>query len=139
MPQNIYNVAKENIGNHITLDPSVPPDVGCAEAVSYILKTCNVPSFPSGGFSSTSDLNSWLQTHFLTVQSPLPGDIIISPTGAPGATLAHGHVGVIAIYGVLSNNSYTGLFDESLNLNWWYDYYSCRGGMPVIFYRATNN
>lgn len=134
--EKLYQAAKSCLGQHITLDPSVPPDLGCAEAVSFVLQKAGAP-MPAPGFAGTSQLYQWLRNTpvFEFVTSPNPGDIILSPSGSPGSTLEHGHVGVVARYGILSNNSYTGKFDEALTFPIWKDFYQVRGHMPVFFIR----
>ena len=135
MPPSIYQEAKSCLGKHITLDNSVDKEFGCAEAVSYVLVNCHTPNFPSTGFASTIDLGNWLQENFSLVETPEAGDIIISPSQVRNGVTVHGHVAVCGYYGLMSNNSYTGLFDESLTLPWWYDFYKNRLGLEVLFYR----
>jgi len=135
----VYNAAKKCLGVHITLDPTVPPDVGCAEAVSFVLKKAGVQNIPPKGFAGTADLYHFLsdfQPQFwFKSDSPLPGDVIISPTGSPNTAFLHGHVGILGLHGILSNNSDTGLFDEHITLAAWNDFYKVRGGFPVYFFR----
>lgn len=133
----IYDTAASCLGQHITLDTSVSADLGCAEAVSYVLKNAGVPGLPTRGIAGTAALYTWLCSsgQFDEPTQPLPGDIIISPTGAPTARFAHGHVGIVAKHGILSNNSYTGKFDEALNLDSWRDFFQVRGGFPIYYFR----
>lgn len=133
----IYAVAASYLGQHITLDTTVSPDLGCAEAVSFILKNAGVPSIPLHGIAGTALLYTWLCSsgHFTEIDTPEPGCVIISPTGAPTSTFAHGHVGIVAKHGILSNNSYTGKFDEALNLDSWKDFFQARGHFPIYFFR----
>lgn len=135
--QKLYSAAAASMGKHMTLDQTVPADVGCAEAVSAILRLAGVPGVPPGGIPGTAQLNGWLSGSdlFVSVASPLPGDVIISPTGYPGATLAHGHTGIVMNSGICSNNSATGLWDEHWTLPAWRDYYGTKGKLPVYFYR----
>lgn len=135
----IYAQAVLCLNQRITLDDTVSPDLGCAEAVSYVLRQAGVPEIPLKGIAGTAQLYSILKSspdfHQVALADAVPGDIILSPTGALGATMAHGHTGILARYGILSNNSYTGKFDESLNLNSWHDFFQVRGGFPVYFFR----
>ena len=112
---NIYKIAKDCLGKHITEDPNVDPNLGCAEAVSYVLEQAGY-DLGSLGIEGTSELYTWLQNHFTQVVNPLAGDIIISPTGTSTTGSPHGHVGIVAKYGILSNSSSSGLFLENFDL-----------------------
>lgn len=135
--QSIYNAAAASIGKHMTLNDAVPPDVGCAEAVSAILRLAGVSGLPPTGIAGTAQLNTWFSdsNYFVSVSTSLPGDIIISPTGYPGATLEHGHTGIVMKQGICSNNSATGLWDEHWTLPAWQSYYGTQGKLPIYFYR----
>lgn len=140
----IYNTAKEFLDKHITLDDTVPPDVGCAEAVSFVLKNA-VVSIPNGGFPGTSALYLWLLSnpHFKLLEAPEQGAIIVSPTGHGNGTV-EGHTGIIGAlgvqfpneYGILSNNSDNGLFQEKWNLLTWWENYGIKGRLPLAMFRA---
>lgn len=135
----IYSQAVLCLNQHVTLDNTVSPDLGCAEAVSYVLERTGIENLPPKGYAGTAKLFAFLtgSPNFeqVDLKDAVPGDIIISPTGSPGATMAHGHTGILARYGILSNNSYTGKFDESLNLDSWRNFFQVRGGFPVYFFR----
>lgn len=131
----IYTAAKNSLHKHMTLDPSVPADVGCAEAVSAVLKLAGV-AVPEGGIASTATMYEWLKNSpwFVQTGNPVQGDIIISPTGTSTKGVAHGHVGIVAQYGVLSNNSDTGLWLEAYTLASWKQYFNGIEGFPVIYF-----
>lgn len=93
-----------------------------------------------GGGYSTAAMWEFLkdQTKFqaVAISSTLPGDLVISPTGsATNARLKNGHVGVIAKYGILSNNSETGTLTEAFDLVSWQAYFTTYGGLPTLCYR----
>lgn len=131
----IYTVAKNALHTHITLDPSVPADVGCAEAVSYVLKNAHVPNFPVAGFPGTAALWQWCQSNMLSVATPQAGDVVISPSGTSSKGVAHGHTGIVAMQGILSNDSDTGLFMEKYTVASWQQFFGVQNGFPVFFYR----
>lgn len=133
----IYDAAKAALHTHITLDNSVSPDLGCAEAVSYVLAKSGAFGFPASGFAGTSALWTWLAQHALQVSTPNPGDVVISPTGMSSKGTPHGHVGIVAQYGILSNDSDTGLFLEKYTLDTWKAYFGISLGFPVYFYRVS--
>lgn len=110
-------------------------ELGCAEAVSYLLHKVGVPGFKPT--VSTQELWGELKAlyAFEQVQEPLPGDIIISPTGTSTIAAAHGHVGIVAFYGILSNNSMTGLFEEYYTMQSWKAYYGDKLKFPIYYFR----
>lgn len=130
----LYETAKSCLGQHLTLNHNVPSELGCAEAVSTIFKKVGI-AVPSAGIASTTELYNWLPHNgFTKVDSGEPGDIIISPTGM-GNGAVRGHVGIIAKYGIMSNDSSTGLFRENWKLDEWKDWYHGKGALPVVFFR----
>lgn len=141
----IYNEAKACLGKHITLNPAVSSEVGCAESVSKILSLAGIPAIPQAGIAGTAQLYQWLSNnpHFLRVEAPVQGAVIISPTGLGNGTI-EGHTGILGAfgvntpneYGILSNNSDNGLFQEKWNLLTWYEYYGQKGGLPIAIFKA---
>lgn len=141
----IYNVSKGNLGKHITLNNEVPPELGCAEAVSFILKHSNIAGIPMGGFAGTASLYEWLtqSAYFERIQAPEQGCIVVSPTGM-GNGVVRGHTGILGGFnvqypndwGILSNDSQSGLFLELWRLSSWEQYYGDIGQLPVAFFRA---
>lgn len=136
MSQSIYSEAKACLHLHVTLDESVPSDVGCAEAVSYVLKAAGVTGLPQVGIAGTSDLWAWLRQNFSQVTNPLPGDIVISPTGTSSLGSSHGHTGIVGQFGILSNDSDTGLFLEKYTVQTWQQFFGHALGFPVFYFRA---
>lgn len=132
MNEKIYQLAKECLGRDIA---ATQHELGCAEAVSYVLNGVGVKDFPRNGYLSTADMYIWLKRFAVRVESPVYGDIIISPTGTSEKGYRHGHVGIVAKHGVLSNNSMNGLWQEYYTLTSWDKYYNDRLGFPVIFFR----
>lgn len=135
----IYNEAKSCLGKHITLNQDVPAEVGCAEAVSFVLARSGF-ILPTSGIASTTDLHSWLKSNnkFTEVTTPIVGDIIISPTGMSSKDVfLHGHTGIVANYGILSNDSQSGLFLELWTIEKWIQNYQCILGFPVFYFRAV--
>lgn len=134
MQDAIYNAAKASLGKHLTLDPSVPFDVGCAEAVSTVLLSAGVNGIPQRGFAGTWDLFQWLSTNKQFIQSVGPeyGGVIISPTD-PKAPQNHGHTGIILQHGIGSNSSATGLFNENYTYAGWVTSFQARG-LPTYYF-----
>lgn len=146
MPQKILTTAKEFLGQHLTLNPSVPPEVGCAEAVSTLLQRAGVSGIPATGFASTLMLYQWMRTNpqlFRGIAEPEPGAILISPTGM-GNGHVRGHTGIVGVfgaqypgdYGICSNDSNSGLFLELWSVQKWQQYYAGYGALPMYYFRA---
>lgn len=143
--EKLYNIAKESLGTNKTLDHLIPHEVGCAEALSAVLKLAGVWNLPSTGIPGTASLLAWLEantTQFEAITEPEAGCIIISPTGQ-GNNRIPGHTGILGIrgvqvpsdFGIMSNDSNTGLFLEQWTLAKWKQYYQDYGGLPIKFFR----
>ena len=114
-------------------------EFGCAEAVDNVV--FNTFRDYAGGDLSTYRMYHSIQYNkkFIRVNTPLKGDIILSPTGYGGRTVKNGHVGIVGNNGVImSNNSQTGLWDTHFTLDSWNDRYVKKGGYPVYYYRRIS-
>ncbi len=142
--QAIYKAAAGNLGNHLTLDPSVPAEVGCAEAVSKVLQLAGI-SNGAEGIAGTAALDAWLASSglFTRITMPEAGAIICSPTGSGNGSV-EGHTGVFGLYnkqfsgdwGIMSNDSATGLFLERWSFAKWHAYYGTGGKLQMNMYKA---
>lgn len=123
----IYKTAKEFIGKDIAKTLN---ELGCAEAVNFAVKKA-IGQEVGGDVSTFRMYNSLLaDKRFSRVIEPQAGDIIISPTGYGRGP---GHVGIISDNeNIMSNNSYTYLWDEHLTLDYWYTKYA---NFPIAFFR----
>ncbi len=140
----IYNVAKDNLGEHLTLDNNVNPEVGCAEAISKILQLAGV-SVPNRGIAGTAALLAWLEANpdFEAIQEPEQGAIIVSSTGSGNGSV-RGHTGCFGAFGamyngdwgIVSNDSNTGTLREQWCLKDWVAYYETKGGLTTKYLRA---
>ena len=139
MNTSLYTLAKSLLGKHLTLNNAVPQDVGCAECISKILSLEGV-YIPQGGIAGTASLYEWLNTNpsFKLTTEPNEGVIIISPTGMGNGSI-DGHVGIMGIFnvmynqdwGIMSNDSNTGLLREQWSFESWKQYYCGYGGLPI--------
>lgn len=132
----LYNLAKASLGADIAKQEN---ELGCAEAVSGLLNHAygDVPA----EVLSTTVLNAILRTHpkFREVAGMSPGergDVIMCATGEGRDMSDHGHVGVIATYGIMSNDSRTGLFKENYTISSWQSVFVPRG-FPIHVYRRV--
>lgn len=134
MPDKIYNTAVSLLGQQLTLDPSVPFEVRCAEAVSTVLTKCGIQGIPQRGFASTDDLAAWLKTNrqFTQTVNAEYGGIVISPT--QGTNI--GHTGIILKKGVASNDSSTGKFMENYSIDGWTHSFTAIKGLQTLYFCA---
>lgn len=130
----LYTIAKSLIGQHLTLDPSVPKETGCAQCMSYILKEAGY-KIPKGGISGTYSLYEWLNKNFHKTDTLEKGNILISVTGT-GNDKIRGHVGVVLDDEVIaSNNSKTGLLDTHWKYENWKAYYTQVGKLKTVIFK----
>lgn len=135
----LYKTALSFLGTDASPNDLAPDDLACAETVNEIHKKAFGIHIDEPGLSTTSLYAAMkhLTSMFQSVPDPLPGDIIISPTGYGNGNLAHGHVGIMSKYRIFSNNSATGNLTEYYTLETWRDRYQKLGGFPVLFFRRV--
>lgn len=133
----LYDTAASFIGRDASPNDVAPDELGCAESVQDVHKAA-FGSYLGANIVSTASLYQTLcaRHDFAKVLNPLPGDIIISPTGMGGKNgVLNGHTGIIAKYGILSNDSRTGTWEENYTLDAWRRYYGVKGGYPLFYFR----
>ena len=132
----LFAAAREYLGREASPKDLAPDELGCAESVTNIIDDV-VPNFPviTGTWTLWEALKN--DERFREVTLPMPGDIIISPTGTVKDAPYPGHVGLVSRDGkIMSNNSYNGLWEENYTLDSWNARYK-KAGFPVIFYTLT--
>ena len=96
-------------------------NLGCADAVSKILKEEVGLDIPIE--LSTAALYIVLKQKNWRLVEPVPGAVIISPTGIQ--THAHGHVGIIVNdNNICSNSSATGFWTKNFTVQGWMRYFT---------------
>lgn len=131
--QLLYKYAKSCIGKDMS---PIQNEYGCAEAVNNVCKLAL--GFEVGGGMSTYQMYEALKksTNFKNVVSPLPGDIVLSPSFTGSGRLECGHVGIVSDNNkIMSNSSYSFKWEENYTLGTWHQRYSQVGGFPVLYYR----
>lgn len=138
--EKLYETAVSCLGIDVTPNDLVPDEVGCSDVVNHI----HFMAFGEeiGGGASTYLLYGALKDseEWTKVDSPLPGDIVISPSGyaGVGGKLSHGHVGIIGNnVMIMSNDSKTGKFLENYTIASWRAYYVDKGKYPMSFFRKV--
>lgn len=132
----LHQKAKECLG--LNLSP-IYKEYGCVEALNNVFNLAYNKSL--GENASTFRLYNKLQLNpdFIEIMIPLPGDLVISPTGFGNGRLVNGHAGIIGENCIYSNNSSTLQWDTHYNLESWKKRYVDLGGFPMKFYRLVDN
>ncbi len=136
----LYNAALSLFNTDASPADRAPDDLACAETVNEIHKKAFGIRIEEEGLSTTKLYQALLslKSMFLRVVDPLPGDIIISPTGYGTGAIRHGHVGIVSEAGmILSNDSNTGNLTAKYNIQSWVKRYKINGGFPVVFFRRV--
>lgn len=140
----IYDTAFSLLGKDASPADRAPDYLGCAESVFYVIKQA------TGRFSAPHEQPVVSTTmmyrimldnpkRFMVVSAPLPGDIIISPTGyGTNPYMPNGHVGICGKEWVMSNSSETGLWTANYTPSMWKKIYQQIGGYPVVYVRVLD-
>lgn len=133
--EQFYALAKAEIGVHLSLNEAVPWGVGCAEAVSWLLKHFGVLNLPAGGIEGTASLQAFLidNPQFQEIYTYTPGAILVAATGTGNGKI-RGHTGVCGHTSIMSNNSETGRWDTQWNEERWVAYYEGYGGFKTRYF-----
>lgn len=145
--QELYQAAKNSLGKHMTLNDNIPAEVGCAEAVSAIFKLVDVSDGPEG-IAGTTALGQWMASNprFERITELEEGAIVVFETGTGNGSI-EGHVFICAAFnlafpndwGLMSNDSASGLFLERWNWTRANAYYHLTGGLPINIFRLVDN
>lgn len=110
--ETVYAAAKAHIGQHLTLDASVPAEVGCVEALSKVLKEAGY-AVPPKGIQGVNTLIVWMLAHgFKELPASMTGCIITAHARAEGNPVG-AHCGVVMKFGICSNSSANGRWEEN--------------------------
>jgi hypothetical protein len=137
--ERLYDVSKASIGREMSPEDRADDEVGCVESLEGVYKAfCG--RYISGHltpFLSTYALYKALQEHpdFMEVDEPLPGDIVVSPTGLGNGRIKNGHTGIVGFKDWMSNDSRTGKWEANYSHESWLSYYGVRGGFPIAYFR----
>jgi len=132
----LYAVSKSLIGKHLTLNQLVDQRLGCAQALSYVLKQVKWTSIPKHGIDGTAGLLEWFEGHpemYEEIFEYQQGAIALAVTGT-GNSKIRGHTAVCGYNCMMSNNSQSGLWDTHWDWERWYQYYDVFGGFKTRFF-----
>ena len=112
----LYNIAYSCLGQHLSLDDEVPPEVGCAQAVSQVLLKCEY-KIPKKGISTVSGLTDWMLKNGFKEVSTYEKGLVIT-----GRAPSWAHIGITGKTHIMSNTSETlsskGLFRGQFQANY---------------------
>lgn len=132
----LLRIAKENLGRDVTPEDNVPDEIGCAEALSTIIKKLD-NDFPIIPHTMNLYKEMTRRKEFQLSLNIEAGSIIISPTGKgnPGTI---GHCGIIVENNkIASNNSYTGKWEVTHTIDSWVNYYRIKRGFPIYILKMV--
>lgn len=140
----LYETAVLCLGEHVTLDPSVPTYVGCAEAVSFVLRSAGY-LVPTKGVPDVLGLIQWLLANgFKEVSTHAPGTIIASHNPNP-ALSDFSHIGICGQNWIMSNTSFTGsgglkagTFQANYQFSNWMTHFKNNGSFVRYFVPTEN-
>lgn len=138
----IYATALRFLGTDASPNDLAPDELGCADTVSAILQVALGKDMAINYTVSTAQLYRELSQSkaYMRVQEPLPGDILVSPTGYGNGNLSNGHTGIWgemegAHRVIMSNNSSKGVFEKNFTDLSWRSRYVANGGFPMATFR----
>lgn len=135
----LHSRAVASIGIDASPNDVAPDELGCAETVNAIHKA--EFGVEIGGDVSTYRMYRALKDHpdFTKVDAPLPGDVVISPTGYGGTDeVTNGHVGIVGDgRTIMSNDSRKGTWESNYDISSWTDRYVHKGKYPMYYFRRT--
>lgn len=150
-PQILYETCLEYYGKDVSLDQTIPNEVQCAEAVSFILEKAGFDrpgrnsDIPDKGIPGTWTLYQFLKNNPLfrpwmnedNADGIPAGVIIISPAGTSSLTppYPHGHVGITGKNGeIFSNDSSSGLFLTLFDMAGWEYFFEKKRGLKTFLF-----
>lgn len=128
----MYDTAYANLGRDLSPKEN---ELACAETVNALAKMAWGEEV--GGLLSTKSMYESLirDIKYMEIVKPLPGDIIISPTGYGNGKIPNGHVGIVGKNWIMSNQSSTSKLEANFTIESWRNYFEKKGGYPVVFFR----
>lgn len=134
-------LCKFYLGKDFTPLDIIPDEVACAESVTTLLKQAGMMPYVIAG---TWTLEQYLMKNrnwapVSDLRDLRAGDVVMSATGTSSKgknAPFRGHVGILGHNGIIyANNSYTGKWQTTYDINTWRQRYVNEGGYPMNFYR----
>lgn len=132
----IYEAAKANLDKPLTLNPKVPKEVGCCQAVSFVLRAAGY-KVPKQGISGVNALIDWMLANgFEEIDTPVIGAVITAHRKARSDP-AYAHTGVYGKTWIMSNDSRSGLFQANYTPRGWNSYFKVMHTCEVRYFVPT--
>lgn len=136
----VYEEAKASLGKSLVVNNETDGfgTLGCAESVNLVFMRALGMSI-GGGYStalmylSLKETSRFDSIHF---DDAIAGDVIIAPTGYGFNKSTHGHVGICGNYGIMSNNSEDGTWEENYTKAQWKQIFGVTLGFPLLAFRV---
>lgn len=143
--EHLYAVAKASLGTDMSPEDRAPDSLGCMESVNGVWLAAFGEQLlaPEDRLSTARGYASMRIDKRLRKladgEEPLPGDIVISPTGMSTIGAPHGHTGIRGVEAYMSNDSSTGKWTANYNLPNWKLVFHDKLGFPVFHFRPVGD
>ena len=99
--ERLYDLAFNNIGNHLSLNIEIPVSLGCADTISWLLLKSGYP-IPKKGIPTVAELTKWMTAQGFVEEKKYGVGYII--TGRNSTTA---HIGICGKDWIISNTSFS--------------------------------
>lgn len=135
--EQLYAKSKSLLGQELTPGDEIPDVVGCVANLQEVYRRTTGRYIGNGSaLYSTKALKDWMlkDKNFTQPSEPLPGDILVYPTGEGNGNVSNGHCFVVGKRDWMSNNSFNGLWSADFTEAKARAFYEKKGGFtPYIF------
>lgn len=137
--EKLYQTALASLHKDMSPLDKAPNTLACMESVDGVYLTCFGEHLLSPATRLSTELGYQamiIDRRLEKVTSPLPGDIVICPTGYSSIGSQHGHTGIWGNFDVMSNDSNTGLWTDNYTQTAWDTVFHKTLGFPVYYFRV---
>lgn len=137
--EKLYDTAKASLGRDMSPLDIAPDRLACMESLDGVYFSAFGEHLLSqeNRLSTEKGYQAMVQDKRLQkVSTPLPGDIVIDPTGYSKKGSLHGHTGIWGNYDVMSNDSNTGLWTDNYTHDAWHNVFEKTLGFPTFYFRV---
>ena len=134
----LYTEAVKSLGKDASPQDRVEDQLACVDSVEQIhYRALGEYICPPRGEISTLRLYQKIKNDpkWKLIIQPVPGALIISPSGMSNKNYKHGHAGIFMLGNTIaSNDSRSGLFIENYTWNSWNHVFRDKFGFPVFMF-----
>ena len=135
----VYKTALAYLEKHLTLNDTVPEEVGCAEAVSFVLRAAGY-EMPTLGIPSVNGLIDWMTANSFEESKVYGTGYVITAHNPDRTKSDYAHIGICGERWIMSNTSYNapaGLVKGKWQANYspakWIAYFGSQGSQTRYF------